>query len=217
MELAIILVLSACIGSFLNVLISRMPQNQSIVFPASHCPQCETQLKPWHNIPLLSYLFLRGRCAFCHTKIPLRYFIVEALTPLLVLFLYWVFGFSIALLKYTLLVFLLIPAVFIDIDHKLLLDKITIPGLVLGLALSIAMAPEKFYQPVLSALAGGGLLAIVAYLGLLIYKQESMGGGDIKFGAMIGAFTTTGNILFALFAAFFLAALFAVAGMLIGK
>lgn len=93
----------------------------------------------------------------------------------------------------------------------------TIPGTILGLAFSIFMAPKQFYQPVLSMLAGGGLLAIVAYAGLLIYKQESMGGGDIKLGAMIGSFTNVESILFALFAAFFLAALFAVAGMITGK
>ncbi len=217
MELIILLIISACIGSFLNVVIYRLPRNESLIFPASHCPYCGKALKPWQNIPVLSYLLLHGRCASCGSKIPLRYLIVELLTPLLVYFLYRHFGLSLEFYKYSLLILLLIPATFIDIDHQLLLDKITLPGIVIGLMISIYAAPGKFYLPVLSMLAGGGLLALVAFIGQLAYKQESMGGGDIKFGAMIGAFMNIESILFALFAAFFSAAFFSIIGMACGK
>ncbi|KAA3618088.1 MAG: prepilin peptidase [Calditrichaeota bacterium] len=217
MEIAVLLILSACIGSFLNVVIHRLPENKSLIFPASHCPECGQKIKPWQNIPVISYLLLLGRCAQCKVKIPVRYLIVEILTPLIILFLYMFFGLSLEFYKYAVLVLLLIPATFIDIDRQLLLDKITIPGMIIGLSISIFAEPAKFYIPFLSLLAGGGLLMLVALFGQFIYKQESMGGGDIKFGAMIGAFMTIDSIIFSLFTAFFIAAVFSIVGIFSGR
>ncbi|MDQ7062902.1 MAG: prepilin peptidase [candidate division KSB1 bacterium] len=217
MEPAILFVLGAILGSFLNVVIYRLPRKQSIVSPGSTCPFCSHRLRPWENVPIVSYLVLRGRCSKCRHRIPIRYFIVEVLTPVLLLTVFAFYGLSWPFFKNSLLILLLIPIVFIDLDHRLILNKITLPGMALGLALSIAEHPQQFYQPVLGMLAGGGLLWLIAILGQIMYKQESMGGGDIKLGAMIGAFMNPQSILLALFLAFFIAALFSVVGMVIGK
>ncbi|HHL72582.1 MAG TPA: prepilin peptidase [Bacteroidetes bacterium] len=213
----LIFLLAASIGSFLNVVIYRLPRQISLLRPASHCPQCKAPVKPWHNIPILGYLLLRGRCAGCGARIPLRYLLVEIMTPALVLAAWALLGPTTAFIKLTVLIFLLIPVTFIDLDHRLILNKITLPGIVIGLALSIAQAPQQFYQPVLGMLAGGGFLWLVAIAGRAMYGEESMGGGDIKLGAMLGAFMTPATVLLGLFLAFFLASVFAVAGMSLGR
>ncbi len=213
----LIILLAASVGSFLNVVIYRLPRNLSLLSPASHCPQCKTPVKPWHNIPVIGYVLLRGRCAHCGKGIPPRYLLVEVLTPALVYGAWLVLGPSLAFVKLTVLIFLLIPVTFIDLDHRLILNKITLPGIVIGLVLSIAQSPEQFYQPILGVLAGGGFLWVIAVAGRAMYGEESMGGGDIKLGAMLGAFMTPATVLLGLFLAFFLAAVFALAGMSMGK
>ncbi len=217
MEQVTVALIGAALGSFLNVVIYRLPLQKSIVSPGSSCPFCGHRLRPWENIPILSYVLLRGRCSKCRHPIPVRYLLVEVLTPALLLMLHHFYGLSWPFLKNSVLVLLLIPVVFIDLDHRLILNKITIPGMVLGLAMSVAENPQQFYQPVLGILAGGGLLWLIAILGQVLYKQESMGGGDIKLGAMIGAFMNPQSILLALFLAFFIAAVFVLFGMMTGK
>lgn len=217
MDFALLVIPGVILGSFLNVLIYRLPRGESIITPQSRCPACSHRLRPWENIPVLSYLFLQGKCSQCHTHIPIRYLIVEILTPSCLTADYLLFGFSLDFFKYAILILLLIPITFIDIDHKLILDKITLPGMLAGLAFSIIQFPALFYQPLLGMLIGGGVLWLIAICGQIFYKQESMGGGDIKLGAMIGAFTGLNSILLTLFFAFFIAALFAIFGILSGK
>ncbi|RME00312.1 MAG: prepilin peptidase [Calditrichaeota bacterium] len=217
MELTFIFILGAILGSFLNVVIYRLPRQESIIAPGSHCPYCSHKLRPWENIPILSYLLLRGKCSRCKHPIGLRYLLIEVITPVLLISLYLYSGLSWDFFKNSVLVLLLIPATFIDLDHRLILNKITLPGMFLGLGLSIAGDPAHFLQPLLGLLAGGGSLWLIALLGQLIYKQESMGGGDIKFGAMIGAFMTPQSVGISLFLAFFIAAIFVLLGMLLGK
>lgn len=217
MELTLLILCGAALGSFMNVVIYRLPRQESILWPGSHCPQCRRKIKPWENIPIVSYLALRGRCAGCAQHIPLRYLLVEVLTPTLLVGLYFLHGLQWAYFKNSILLLLLIPAAFIDLDHRLILNKITIPGMFLGLALSAAADPQHFWHPILGLLAGGGFLWIVALVGEWIYKQESMGGGDIKFGAMIGAFMNAQSIILSLFLAFFIASLFIVVGLALGR
>lgn len=217
MELLFLGCLGACLGSFLNVVIHRLPRNESVVYPPSHCPFCGHRIRPWENIPIISYVMLRGRCSACHTPIPPRYLLVEIITPALLLMLYAYQGPTLTFIKHAVLVLFLIPITFIDLDHKLILNRLTLPGMLIGLMLSIAQNPAGFYRPVMGLVAGGGLLWLIALFGQVAYKQESMGGGDIKLGAMIGAFMSAESTVLALFMAFFIAAVFVLAGMAVGK
>ncbi len=217
MELYLIGLAGALLGSFLNVVIYRLPRNESVVFPRSRCPQCGHAIRFWENIPVVSYLLLRGKCSSCRRPIPLYYVLVEVLTPGALMVLYWQYGFTPDFFKNALLVLFLIPITFIDLHHRLILDKLTYPGIVVGLLLSIWQNPQQFYQPFLGLLAGGGLLWLISLLGQSIYKQESMGGGDIKMGAMIGSFMNAGHILLALFLSFFIASVFVLIGLGTGK
>lgn len=216
METGIIFVLGVLLGSFLNVVIYRLPRGESLIFPPSHCPQCDHKIRFRENIPVFSYIFLQGKCAACKNRIPIRYFIVELLVPLLLSSLFIYLGPTWDFVKNAVLILILVPVSFIDIDHKLILNKITLPGMVAGFLLSIWTQPDVFYKPLLGIIAGGGVLWLIAIIGQFIYRQESMGGGDIKFGAMIGAFMDAESIIFALFAAFFIASLFVTTLMLIG-
>lgn len=209
-------ILGAILGSFLNVVIYRLPRGESLARPGSHCAACGIPLRAWQNIPIISYILLRGRCRACGMAIPVRYLLVELLTPATICVLFLYFGPTWESVKFGIFALFLIPIVFIDLDHRLILNKLTLPGLVLGLGFSIMMDPTHFYQPLIGALAGGGLLWLVAVLGSAIYSKESMGGGDIKFGAMVGAFTSPEVVLLALFLAFFAAAVFAIFGMISG-
>ena len=133
-------------GSFLNVIIHRVPREESIVFPSSACPKCHHQIKPYDNIPVVSWLLLGGRCRNCREPINPRYAVVELLVATLFLACYWRFGFSLTALKYAVFSFLTTGLVFIDAEHKLLPDALTLPGLVLGLVFS-------WFVPVFDVLA----------------------------------------------------------------
>lgn len=191
----------AAIGSFLNVCIYRLPLQESIVFPASHCRSCSTPL-PWYdNLPLLSYLFLRGHCRSCGASFSPRYFLVEFLTALLAVGLVWQFGLTIATVNYFILVAALIVITFIDLDHQLIPDVISLPGIVIGFLFSL-ISPTLTWRSSLTGVAvGGGILLAVAEGYRLLTGREGMGGGDVKLLAMIGAFLGWRAVPFTLFAA----------------
>ena len=171
------------IGSFANVCIHRLPWRQSLVFPPSHCPNCQQGLRPWHNIPLLSYALLRGRCAYCQTVIPWRYPFVELLCGLLYIVLYDHFGFSVTGVIFTLLATSLLIVSFIDLSYRIIPDVVTLPGIVAGLLASTIATSVGFGNALLGVVVGGGGFLLVAIL-----SRGGMGGGDIKLTAMIGAF-----------------------------
>ena len=175
------------IGSFLNVCIYRIPRKESVAFPASHCPNCNTPIKPWDNIPVLSFVFLRGKCRYCKAVISWRYPLVEALTA--VMFVVVVYNYSISLeaLFYLLFISALIVISFIDLDYQIIPDKISLPGTVVGFIASFFL-PLQWYDSLLGILAGGGVILATGYLGKLAFKKEAMGGGDVKLMAMVGAF-----------------------------
>ena len=186
-ELAIVAFLGLAIGSFLNVVIHRLPRNQSLVSPGSRCPSCGYALGAADNVPVLSYLFLGGRCRKCRTSISIRYPIVELLTGALFVICYFVFGWT-ALLAVRLLFLSAMIALFaIDLEHYLLPDAITLPGIVVGLIAS-AFLPPGFMSALLGTLLGGGVLWAVGEAYYRYSGQEGMGGGDVKMLAMIGAF-----------------------------
>ena len=175
--------LGLVVGSFLNVVIHRVPLRQSVVWPASHCPVCDEPIRPLDNVPVLSYLLLRGRCRACKARISARYPLVEALTGALFAAAAYTFGLDLRLLSALVLISVLIALAGIDLEHQLLPNVIVGPAAVIGLALSILENPESWWVYLLSALAvAGGLFALaIAYPG-------GMGMGDVKMGGMLGAF-----------------------------
>jgi leader peptidase (prepilin peptidase)/N-methyltransferase len=207
-ERILVFISGSIVGSFLNVCIHRMPLGESVVRGRSYCPQCKKTI-PWYdNIPFLSYLVLRGRCRFCKEKIPLRYFIVELLTASVFLIFYNRYGLSFNFFFYVVFACGLIVATFVDIKHRIIPDEISLGGIVLGLlfnALSgLGSGPFVYnWLPLLNSflgiIIGAGIIWLTGFLFDLVYfkllkkgpiqgETESMGIGDVKLLAMIGAF-----------------------------
>jgi len=198
----------AIVGSFLNVCILRIPNGASIVSPPSHCPKCKAAIAFYDNIPLISYLILRARCRACSERISPRYFVVELLTAVLAVALFDRFGFGYSFLVSFAFVGALIVISFIDLDVRIVPDVISLPGIIVGLALSVAgyflVSGESPIVPspvssVLGILAGGGFLLATAWIYEKVTGVEGMGGGDIKLLAMIGAFLGWPSIPITLF------------------
>lgn len=185
----------ALIGSFLNVVIARLPEGRSIVSPPSHCPKCGYRIPPWFNIPVVSWLILRGRCWRCRAPISIRYPVVELLTALLFIAVGQRFGLTPAMFASLALVSGLIAITFIDIDYFEIPDEISIWGTVIG----ILVRPWAFEVPWWSGLVGAALgasfLMIVRISYQIARNQEGMGLGDVKLLAMIGAFLGPGSLL----------------------
>ncbi len=180
-------ILGLAIGSFLNVCIHRVPRGGSIVSPGSRCPHCGYVLKWYDNIPVLSYAMLGGRCRGCQAPISIRYPIVEVITMVVFVAHYLVFGPDILLVPRLLFATALIALFAIDLEHHLLPNVITLPGIVVGLAFS-AMLPPGLVDAIIGVLAGAGVLWLVGEAYYRYSGQEGMGGGDVKMLAMIGAF-----------------------------
>ena len=192
------------IGSFLNVVILRLPDhNQSIVYPASHCPQCSSPLHWYENIPIISYLMLRGKCSHCKMPISLQYPIVELTMALLAAALMYKFQLSIAAAGYFLFSAALLVVIVIDIHHQIIPDVISLPGIILGVLFSLVSDTVTWQSSLIGLLAGGGVLYAVAYFYFLLRKVDGMGGGDIKLLAMIGAWLGWQSLPFVIFASSF--------------
>jgi len=185
--LAALATLGLAVGSFLNVCIHRLPRKSSIVQPASSCPHCGYVLRWFDNIPVLSYAILGGRCRKCRAGISIRYPIVEVLTMVIFVAHYLAFGLDIILVPRLLFACALLVLFAIDLEHHLLPNVITLPGIVVGLAFS-ALLPPGLIDAVIGVLAGGGVLWLVGEAYYRYSGQEGMGGGDVKMLAMIGAF-----------------------------
>ena len=198
----LIFIFGLCIGSFLNVCIYRLPSSMSIVNPSrSICPQCKSAISFYDNIPVFSYLWLKGRCRHCQAPISLRYPLVELMTGIIAVDVFFMFGPTIAGTIYFIFISSLLVITFIDIDHKIIPDVISLPGIPIGLAASFVLPAMTFKTALLGILAGGGSLWIVAWTYSLITRKEGMGGGDIKLLAMIGAFIGWKGVVFTIFAA----------------
>jgi leader peptidase (prepilin peptidase) / N-methyltransferase len=213
--LAISMLFGAIIGSFLNVVILRLPaENGSIVFPASHCPRCKTPLSWTDNIPLLSYLLLHGRCRYCHDPISLQYPVVELLMSLLTASLVYRFGFTVTAAGYLLFCAALLIIIWIDIYHQIIPDVISLPGIGIGLFFSFFNSFVNWRDALIGLLAGGGILYAIALIYYLLRKQEGMGGGDIKLLAMIGAFLGWQSLPFVIFMSSITGSLFGLLAMI---
>jgi leader peptidase (prepilin peptidase)/N-methyltransferase len=205
----------AVVGSFLNVVILRLPtEGESIVFPPSRCPVCKTAIKWYDNIPIISFLFLQGKCRSCKTRISFQYPLVELCMALLSLALYTNSGLSFELFFYFLFLGALLAIIFIDIAHQIIPDKITLPGIVIGFAGSFVTTDVTWQQSGLGILLGGGILFAIAEGYYLLTKRDGMGGGDIKLLAMIGAFLGWQSLLFVVFASSLSGSLVGIAAML---
>lgn len=199
-----VFLLGACLGSFFNVCIYRIPQGLSTAWPPSNCPHCHKNIRPYDNIPLLSYALLHGRCRFCHGTISPRYPLVEGLTALYFTSVWLIYGYSGLTLAYWVLGGGLIVGSFIDIDHLYLPDRLTIGGIVAGLVFSGVFpalhGAEAWWQGVLNSLLGAvtgvAILGGIGMLGAWIFRQEAMGLGDVKLLGALGAFLGWPAVLF---------------------
>ena len=181
-------IMGCCIGSFLNVVIYRLPQRQSLVLPPSHCPHCGEAIAFYDNIPVLSYVMLGGKCRHCRAAISARYPMVEAMAGLLALALFRRYGFEPQFFIEYVFVVMLLAIAFIDLDTFLIPDVLSLSGLVLGLLASFLSIRLTWVESLLGILIGGGFLYLIAIGYQYLRHQDGLGGGDIKLIGMIGAF-----------------------------
>jgi leader peptidase (prepilin peptidase)/N-methyltransferase len=205
------------IGSFLNVLIFRIPRKIGFVSGRSHCPSCKHQIKFYDNIPVVSYLILRGKCRHCRRPISIRYPLVEILNGAGYLFFFLIYGFSFSFAGYAILTSILIAIFFIDLDFQIIPDLLTIPGIGVGFILSFLPGGIGIIRGVIGLLVGGGLLYLAAMLGDWIFKKESMGGGDIKMAAMLGIYLGWQKIIFVFIGASFVGLIISLVVMFFSK
>lgn len=217
-----VFVVGLMVGSFANVCIFRIPRKMSIVKPRSLCPSCQTPIQPSDNIPIISFIILGGKCRHCGSRISWRYPVVELVNGLLYVLAFYdilcgrgnwyLFLVSLYLSTVFLIIF------FIDLDFKIIPDSLTIPGIIIGLAVSFLPGMQfRWLDSLVGLLAGGLLFLLIAEAGDRIFKKESMGGGDIKLAAMMGAFLGWKYILLILVIASFLGAVIGIVLMLLAK
>ncbi|MFM7450570.1 MAG: prepilin peptidase [Leptolyngbyaceae cyanobacterium] len=220
-------ILGAAVGSFLNVVVYRLPAGQSPVYPPSRCPKCQHRLRPHENVPVLGWLWLKGRCAHCRQSISMRYPIVEAATGLLFLLVFWQFGFSGLTIAGWLLLSWLLALALIDLDTLTLPNSLTQSGLVLGLVFQFLLggvsigwfggAITQLVSGIFGAVLGLWLVDTIILLGSLALGQTAMGGGDAKLAAMIGAWLGWKLLLLTGFLACLLGAIVGGVAMALGR
>ncbi len=215
--LAIVILIGLALGSFSNVCIYRIPQGKSILAPSSLCPKCGSRIRFYDNIPVASYLILKGKCRDCKAKISLQYPLVELVTAALLALAYLRFGLSWDFAARGILIVIMILTFFIDLRHRIIPDALTFPGLILGFLLSFVVSSPSVWNSLLGIAVGGGMFYLAAILGELVFKKESMGGGDIKLAMMLGAFLGWQNMLLILLLSAFLGSLVGGAALLFSK
>ena len=197
-------VFGACIGSFLNVCIYRIPLGRSVVSPRSQCLRCASRLAWYDNIPLVSYVVLAGRCRACGARFSFRYWCVEALTGLLAALIVYRFGLSLPGLGFFVLGAALVVVSCIDLDHRIIPDVISLPGVLVGVGFSAVNPALSWHSSLLGVALGAGILLALALGYQALTGRQGMGGGDVKLLAMIGAFLGWRAVLFTLLLASFL-------------
>lgn len=227
-----VFVLGTLVGSFLNVVIYRVPLGRSITLPPSACTTCNTPLRWYHNIPVLSYLLLGGKCSFCGSGYSVRYAALEVLSGSFFFYCQSEFGlFSLIFLKSVTLYALCLIVFFIDLDHWIIPDGVNLFGVLAGLGFSVVLPLDSlslledslglhgasFVWSLAGVLSGLAFFWSIQVVGLVLVKQEAMGGGDVKFAALIGAFLGPFASFWAFLASFFLGALFAVPLLLLRR
>jgi leader peptidase (prepilin peptidase)/N-methyltransferase len=210
-------IFGAAIGSFLNVCIFRIPAEESIIKPSSRCPHCLQPIRYYDNIPIISFLLLRARCRDCSAKISWRYPLMEFITGLLALLLFLKFGISLNFLVFFIFTAVLIVITFIDFDHQIIPDAISLPGIPIFFLAAVFIVGVPWLEALIGLLVGGGVLLTIAFVYELITKREGMGGGDIKLLALIGGFLGWKSLIFVLLFSSLTGALIGIAAMIIKK
>ena len=216
MYIVLFLVLGLVIGSFLNVCIYRIPIGKSIVYPPSSCPKCNSQIKWYDNIPIISYIILGGKCRQCKSKISPIYPLIEALSGFITVLIYIKYSLSLQAAAFLILSYALIVASFIDFEHYIIPDRISLGLIAVGVVFSYFL-PIGVKGSLIGAAGGFLILYGVAMLGQLLFKKEAMGGGDIKLLSGIGAFIGIKGVLFVLLFSSFLGSAVGIGLILIGK
>lgn len=232
-----IFIFGSLVGSFLNVCIYRLPRNESVVWPGSHCPHCNKPI-PWYlNIPLISYLMLLGRCRYCKKRISARYFAVELLTALVFLAVFARYAIGYQAVMYAVFACGLIIATFVDLEHRIIPDEISLGGIAVGFILNAGRGFRDFtgtydlgpaLDSFLGIIVGGGIIFLMGFVFDLVYfrllkkppiqgETESMGGGDVKLLAMIGAFLGWKAAVVTFFIAPFLGIVVGLVNMIVKK
>jgi leader peptidase (prepilin peptidase)/N-methyltransferase len=196
-EIALFL-LGLCIGSFINVVAYRLARRESIIFPGSHCPHCMHRIAFYDNLPLLSYIILKGRCRHCQKKISVQYPIVEFIAGVILPLSFFLSGFSLRFYATSLFFYLLLPLFIIDLRSQVVPDKITIPGIVAGFAFSFFLPDLTWYDSLIGIAVGGVMILIIAVAGKWVFKREAMGMGDAMLFMLVGAFLGWQKVLLTL-------------------
>ncbi len=225
------------VGSFLNVLIWRLPRDESIVNPGSHCPKCDTLLRAWDLVPLFSFLTQRCKCRYCGDPVSWRYFTVELLTGLYFAVLYFAFSYDLlTFFAYALFGAALIAIFFIDLDNWIIPDQLSVFGIAVGIAheaVGLALRHQGYelaripfpgladgipmLRSIIGTLVGGGTFLAIAVLSYYIFKKEGLGGGDVKLAAAIGANLALGHAMLSFFLAVFLGSIIGIGLIAFGK
>lgn len=213
----LVFIFGAAVGSFLNVCIYRLPAKTSIVKPSSRCPNCGHPIRYRDNLPIISFILLGGKCRDCKSRISLRYPLVELITAALALILFIKFNLSLTFLVFFVFTAVLIVITFIDLDHQIIPDILTLPGIPLFFLAAVFIVKVPWLEALIGLLVGGGVLFIIAFVYELISKREGMGGGDIKLLAMIGGFLGWKSLVFILLFSSLTGAIIGIAVMTIKK
>jgi leader peptidase (prepilin peptidase) / N-methyltransferase len=211
LELVVVFLFGICWGSFLALMVYRIPKELSIVKPRSFCDSCKTSLPFFYNIPLLSYLLLGGKCKYCSARIPARYPFIELLTGILfVLSYHSVFDDYYSLIRSILLITAIVPSIFIDLDHRIIPDRFSIGLVIVGFVLALFDPMMTWINSLLGILMGGGLLLFVAWTYYKLTGREGLGGGDIKLLAGLGALLGWHMVIMIMFFSSIMGALYGV-------
>ncbi len=205
-QLLFFFMLGSAIGSFLNVCIARLPENLSVVTPGSHCLACNSPIKIYDNIPILSFIILKGRCRSCKTSYSVRYLAVELITGIAVSAFFLIYGFNAEFLKISLFFFLLLVTGFIDYETGYIPTAVIITGSFAGIFLNIIFPVYPYLNWIGAAAAGALFLWLMNYAGKLLYKQDGMGSGDVILAVMMGIYLGAENLVVGFSVAFVLTA-----------
>lgn len=215
--LLFVFIFGAIVGSFLNVCICRLPKAESVVAPPSHCPHCNYRICWYDNIPILSYILLKGKCRACKEAISVKYPLVELLNGLLTAALFWRFGYSATFAALFIFCSALVVITFIDLEHQIIPDEISLSGIVLGFLFSFILPWNNWLNSLIGILLGGGSLLLVAWGYEKMTGKEGMGGGDIKLLAMMGAFLGWKAVPFIIFVSSLSGSLIGITIMMVSK
>jgi len=204
------------VGSFLNVCIVRLPAGQSVISPRSQCPSCHASIAWFDNVPIISYIWLGRRCRHCANSISVRYPVIELANGLGYVGVFAMFGWTVTAVVYALFFSALLVVAWIDVDHLIIPDVISLPGIAIGLLAAATVLPIGFMNALIGVLLGGGILWVLAILSPYIFGKEGLGGGDIKLLAMVGAFLGWQPVLLTLMLASVLGAVVGI-GLLVFK